>query len=271
MNRPPTSSSRSAPRRALLACAAVLALGAVGAARPPADPGRQQCGDPHSTEFPITSRIAGGPAGYERGGTPRTWRLELRNATGTECRAIHPVAVLADRGRALEPADFHLDFQDPGDGRWLPVRFERTDEAENVGVLDGGSPAPGGEAPAFPGFTVPAHGSVTVPLRLGFAGDAPEGPVTVNVTAVQKRGGDGAWVGESGDYTFAVGAAGADGGAATPSAAASPSRPDAAAHLEPPGLADTGDERPVFAVGAAALALLIAGTALVVGARRLNR
>lgn len=110
-----------------------------------------------------------------------------------------------------------------------------------------------------------------MPLRLGFAGDAPEGPVTVNVTAVQKRGGDGAWVGESGDYTFAVGAAGADGGAATPSAAASPSRPDAAAHLEPPGLADTGDERPVFAVGAAALALLIAGTALVVGARRLNR
>lgn len=274
MNRPSTSSFRSASRRALLACAAVLALGAVGAARPPADPGRQQCGDPHSTEFPITSRIAGGPAGYERGGTPRTWRLELRNATGTECRAIHPVAVLADRARALEPADFHLDFQDPGDGRWLPVRFERTDEAENVGVLDGGSPAPGGEAPAFPGFTVPAHGSVTVPLRLGFAGDAPEGPVTVNVTAVQKRGGDGAWVGESGDYTFAVGAVGAvgaDGGAVTPSAAASPARPDAAAHLEPPGLADTGDERPVFAVGAAALALLIAGTALVVGARRLNR
>ncbi|MFF4159619.1 hypothetical protein [Streptomyces sp. NPDC001678] len=269
MNRPPTSPSRSAPRRALLVCGAVLALGAVGAARPPADPGRQQqCGDPHSAEFPIASRIDGGPAGYERGGTPRTWRLELRNATATECRAIHPVAVLADRGRALEPTDFHLDFQDPGDGRWLPVRFERTDEAENVGVLDGGSPAPGGEAPAFAGFTVPAHGSLTVPLRLGFAGDAPEGPVTVNVTAVQKRGGDGAWVGESDDYTFTVGTGG---GTATPPAATAPARPDAAAHLEPPGLADTGDERPVFAVGAAALALLIAGTALVVGARRLNR
>ncbi len=197
---------------------------------------------------------------------PHTWRLELRNATDGECRAVHPVAVLADRGRVLRPGHFHLDFYDAAGSRWLPVRFERTEEAENVGVLGDGD-AGSADDPEFPGFAVPAHGTVTVPLRLGFSGDAPEGPVTANVTAVQKRGADGAWVGESDDYTFAVGPrTGREPG--TP-----PSPPAASVQPSPglAGLADTGDARRLLAVAAAAGALLLAGTAFVFGGRRLGR
>ncbi|MEU7136811.1 hypothetical protein [Streptomyces sp. NPDC046261] len=256
-------------RRALLVGAAVLTLGAAaGAARTPADTPQPHCGDPHSAQFPITSRLSGGPEVYARGAAPQTWQLELRNATAAECRAVHPVAVLADKGRALEPGHFHLDFYDPGSSRWLPVAFERTDEAENVGVLDGRSPG----SPGFPGFDVPPHGAVTVPLRLTFTDEAPQGPVTANVTAVQKRGDDGAWVGESDDYTFAVEQAAP---AARPESTArtAPADGGAGRHDDdpPPVLADTGDSLPLFGLGAAACALLAGGSALLLGARRLAR
>ncbi|MFI9308505.1 hypothetical protein [Streptomyces triculaminicus] len=260
-------------RRFLLACAALLACAGPAAAAPsPADPPSQRCGDPVGSEFPITSRLSGGPGAYERGGTPHTWRLELHNDTDGECRSIHPVAVLADKRRALQPGHVHLDFYDQSGSRWLPVRLEHTDEAENVGVL--------GDTPSgFPGFAVPPHGFVTVQLRLGFTAEAPEGAVTANVTAVQKRGADGAWVGESDDYTFAVGPA-----RATP-ASSSPSDPSGSSAADVPrgpygpsggpadaaaassALADSGDERPVLAMGLVAWALLAAGTALLIGAR----
>ncbi|MFI9200111.1 hypothetical protein [Streptomyces sp. NPDC053048] len=259
-------------RRALLVGAATLVTAATaGAAQPRADTPQQHCGAPRGTNFPITSRLTGGPGAYRSGAPPRAWRLELRNATAAECRAVHPVAVLADKRRALQPGHVRLDFYDADRSRWLPVRFERTEEAENVGVLDDRSAE-------FPGFDVPAQGSVTVPLRLAFTGDAPEGPVTANVTAVQRRGPDGAWVGESGDYTFAVERA-----PATPSATPPATPPSRAATpggsgsgsdgggSAPPVLADSGDARPLFGVGATACVLLVTGTALLAGSRRLGR
>ncbi|GAA2713663.1 MULTISPECIES: hypothetical protein [Streptomyces] len=247
-------------RRALLAGAAVLALGAAtGAARPSADTPGLHCGDPRSTEFPITSRLIGGPAAYERGGAPAAWRLELRNTTAGACRDVHPVAVLADRRRALQPGHFHLDFYDTAHSRWQPVRFERTDEAENVGVLESG-------------LAVPGHGTLVVPVRLGFSGDAPEGPVTANVTTVQRRGTDGAWVGESGDYAFTVGAGdrARDGAGGTAAAAPSPRGTPARAPVAG-GLADTGDARLMFGLGAVSGVLLVAGAGLLFGGRRLRR
>ncbi|MEV5240498.1 hypothetical protein AB0K89_15570 [Streptomyces cinnamoneus] len=266
-------------RRALLIGAALLTLGAAGgAARSAVDAPQPHCGDPGSAQFPIGSRLSGGPAAYEPGGAPRTWRLELRNATDAACRDVHPVAVLSDKGRALGPAHIRLDFYDAGGARWLPVTFERTEEAENVGVLGGGSAE---NASGFPGFVVPPHGAVTVPLRLAFADDAPAGPVTANVTAVQKRGDDGAWVGESDDYTFTVepgrpGRPGGPGGGAhpgrtNPAAAPGGSRGDRGDDDAPPALADTGDALPLYGIGATACALLAGGTALVLGTRAVRR
>ncbi|ARZ69951.1 LPXTG-motif cell wall anchor domain-containing protein [Streptomyces albireticuli] len=218
--------------------------------RAPVEPG---CAAPGSSAFPIAARLSGGPDAYERGGAPHTWQLELRNTTGVDCRGVHPVAVLADRGRLLQPSDVRLDFYDDAAARWRPVTLERTDEAENVGVFEGRSPD-------FAGFAVPAHRSVPVRVRLGFTGRAPEGPVTLNVTAVQRRAGDGDWVGESEDYTFGVERSAAR--EAVPSAGAG--RGEDASRT----LADTGSQRPLFAIGAAAFALILAGGSLLFGSRK---
>lgn len=224
---------------------------------------RPRCGEPGGSEFPIGSRLTGGPDSYERGATAQTWRLELRNGTQAGCRAVHPVVVLADQGRALQPGQIHLDFYDPGAARWRPVHFERTDEAENVGVLDGRSPD-------FPGFTVPAYRTVVVPLRLGFTDRAPEGAVTASVTAVQRRGGDGAWVGESDDYTFTVGHhTDPPQPGLTPRPGDSP--PGGEGDEQQPVLADTGNSRAVFGVGVAGCVLVASGAVLALVARRLRR
>lgn len=239
---------------------------AVGLGPSPASGGdRPGCGDPGSPDFPIVSRLSGGPAVYERGADAPAWELDLRNDTGTGCRAVHPVVVLSDRSRALRPQDVRMEFYDREGARWRPVRFERTDEAENVGVLDGRSPD-------FRGFDVPAHGVVVVPVRLGFADGAPEGPVTANVTAVQRRGADGAWVGESDDYTFDVGRA------AVPVAPVAPGPTPRASLPEerpgPPVLAETGvGSRAVDPVLVALVALgcVGGGVGLVLWARRMRR
>ncbi|WP_146104671.1 hypothetical protein [Streptomyces cinnamoneus] len=261
---PPTRAPGPARRALPVAAAALALLAATGTAPSSADTPQQHCGDPGRADFPLTSRLSGGPDAYERGAAPRTWQLELRNVTGAECRSIHPVAVLADKGRALRPDHFHLDFYDKNGGRWLPVRFERTDEAENVGVLDD-------RASDFPGFAIPAHGSVAVPLRLAFTPAAPGGPVTANVTAVQKRGTDGAWVGESDDYTFAVEPAAGP----APEPAGPPRHPGGAASPSgspaPGVLADTGDLGALLGAGAVACALLAVGAVLVAGARTTRR
>ena len=250
--------------RALALGAAALAIFSTAAPASPAHPNdrapaQPRCGAPGSSAFPIAARLTGGPATYERGDTPRVWRLELRNGTGAECRGVHPVAVLADRDRTLQPADIRLDFYDDAASRWRPVTLEHTDEAENVGVFDGGSPQ-------FEGFSVPARGTVTVRVRLAFTGRAPEGQVTANVTAVQRRAGDGDWVGESDDYTFAV-----QGTHRSPEAGRAQDADTRTDDDHRGTLADTGSQRPLFAIGAAAFALLLAGGSLLFGARRSQR
>ncbi|MEU1667841.1 hypothetical protein ABZ547_30560 [Streptomyces sparsogenes] len=194
---------RAAKSTAVLALAPALWCGPAAHALPhaaPAAPGPvPSCGRRGSSEFPIDARLYGGPQRYARGGGWRAWHLGLRNTTRAECRAIHPIAILVDRGRALRPSHIRMEFLDPygenpDGGTWRPVSFETTDEHENIGVF--GDP--------FPGFTVPARGRVEVAVRTRFTDSAPTGPVTANVITMQRRADDGDWVGQSDDYDFRV-------------------------------------------------------------------
>lgn len=117
------------------------------------------------------------------------------------CAAIHPVLLFADRGRALRPDQVRVEFHDPYERRWRAVRFETTDEDENVGVFDGGGR---GRVPRFKGFVVPAGKTVTVRARVRFTADAPTGPASAAVTTMQRQYEDGDWVGQSGTYRFTV-------------------------------------------------------------------
>ncbi|MCS0634629.1 hypothetical protein NX801_02940 [Streptomyces sp. LP05-1] len=271
---------RTALATAATATAALLApLGPAGAAhgtpgdaprtgqnRPPAVvavPEREPaCGDVAATTFPIGTRITGGPDSYQPGGGFRTWRVELTNTTAQPCRNIHPVVVLTDRDRSLRPAQIQLEFQPLAEGsrpedsrtegdrtegpgtessRSRPVTFEQTDRNELVGVLDDG----------LPGFTVPAHGTVTVPVRLAFTSDARPDEVTAAAAIVQRRGRDGDWVGESDAYRFVL----ADGDPVDETAGELPR---------------TGRDLVAIGVGAAAVVLLGAG-ALLLAARLRGR
>lgn len=159
------------------------------------------CGDTSATGFPIRTRIRGGPATYRPGGGFRIWHVELTNTTAQACRNIHPVIILSDRGHALTPAQVRMDFADGDEVRKRrAVRVEVTDEHEIVGVLDDDTD------PAFAGFTVPAGGTVAVPVRLAFAADALPDELAVTAAIVQRRGHDGDWVGESGVYRFTLAA-----------------------------------------------------------------
>ncbi|WKX70563.1 hypothetical protein [Streptomyces sp. XD-27] len=251
------------------------------------------CGDRDGTEFPLRAELRDGPAEFPRGGYWRAWHLELRNTTRAACRAIHPVVVLADEHRALRPEHISFEFYDVEASRWRAVRFESTDEDENVGVFEGDG---------FPGFAVPPGRTVTVTLRSRFTRTAPIGEVTANVTTVQRRGDDGDWVGQSRDYTFGVTegpgteqrkergeeseSADADAGTGAakdkvPEAPTDPRPPAATPGGDPlagspPALADTGrpDRRgrdALLPLAALSAACLLAGTALVTAARRLRR
>ncbi|MEU7098986.1 hypothetical protein AB0A66_11745 [Streptomyces longwoodensis] len=247
------------------------------------------CDAPDAKDFPLTTRLRGGPAAYEAGGGYGTWYLDLTNTTDRTCTGVHPVVVLVDARRALRPSQPQLEFY--ADGRPHPVRFQRTDEDELVGAFDG-----------FPGLTVGPRATVTVRVRLAFTSDTAPDSVTADAAVVQRHGDDGDWVGQSDDYRFTVtgdpaptgpaptgpaaadpGAAtpaGADPGAATPGAATatgttpapdapsgSPSAEAVLSLTERAGeLARTGLGSPVAA--AAAAVLLAAGTALVLARRR---
>ncbi|MBI0383954.1 peptidase, partial [Streptomyces albiflaviniger] len=166
------------------------------------------CGDRNASDFPIEAHLRDGPDQYALGGGWRGWHLELRNATDTGCRAIHPIAVLVDQARQLRPRHIGFEFLDPaadGGATWRTVSFQTTDEDENIGVFED----------HFKGFTVPAHKTVDVQVRTRFTADAPEGPVTANAIAVQRRADDGDWVGQSNDYVFRVGGAAAATGSGT--------------------------------------------------------
>lgn len=179
--------------------AASAALGAI--ARPavapiPVRPGGQQptCGKVSDPDFPIGSRIHGGPTVHHPGGGFEEWSVELANTTGESCRNIHPVIVFTGRDPGLTPARLILEFYDGDAGAWRPVALETTAEDEVVGAFDDG----------FPGYVLPAGKSLTVRVRLALADDTPPNQVTVNAAVVQRKGDDGDWVGESDDYRFAV-------------------------------------------------------------------
>ncbi|MGI5482608.1 hypothetical protein [Streptomyces lavendofoliae] len=200
----------TAPAVAVAVLALVAAAPADGtAAFEAAVPDRQPtCGTPSASGFPLRTRISGGPAAYRPGGGFHTWTVELTNTTTEPCGNIHPVIVFTDGTRALEPGQIQLEFYEGNGGRQHPVTIERTDESELVGVLDdsapGGPGTPGSGGDRFRGFVVPPGRTVTVPVRLAFTSDARPDTITANAAIVQRRGGDGDWVGESADYRFAL-------------------------------------------------------------------
>jgi hypothetical protein len=154
------------------------------------------CAGADSEEFPILTRIDGGPATYVAGGGFGTWAVELTNTTDRTCADVHPVIVLVDDGRALKRSQPQLEyFEDAKGTTSRPVAFEETDSDELVGVLDEDGD----------GFTVPAGGTLTVKVRLSVTSDAVvPNDVVANAAVVQRRGDDSEWVGESDDYRFRI-------------------------------------------------------------------
>ncbi|MFI2211064.1 hypothetical protein [Streptomyces sp. NPDC020141] len=174
--------------------------GAAAVDRPPdaavaADTRQPRCGTPADKDFPVDTRVLGGPSVHHPGGGFEHWSVEISNTTGKPCRNIHPVIVFTARDRGLTPDRLMLEFHDPAAGRWLPADLERTSGEEVVAVLD---------EDGHGGFTVPGKASVTVRVRLALTADTPPNQVTVNAAIVQRRGDDGDWLGQSGDYRFAV-------------------------------------------------------------------
>ncbi|WP_095757294.1 hypothetical protein [Streptomyces xinghaiensis] len=161
------------------------------------------CGDRDSPDFPLRARIRGGPREYAAGSGWRRWSISLRNTTDRACRGVHPVAVLVDSTRELAAERIHFQFYDAYSRSWRPVTLETTDRHEHIAVFDG-----------FPGFAVPAGGTVTVGVRMRFAEDTPGNAVRLTVAAVQRRDDDGDWVGSSNDYAFTIRGGGRDGAVA---------------------------------------------------------
>ncbi|MFG2557745.1 hypothetical protein [Streptomyces sp. NPDC048496] len=171
------------------------------------------CGDPTAVDFPITTRIHGGPQTYGSGGGYGTWFLDLTNTTSKPCDSIHPVLVLTDEDRKLTSDQIQLEFSDPDRPDDLPhrVTWETTDRDEHIGVFGGDG------ADTFGGFTVPAGRTVTVLVRMAFTSDTDPNRITAKAAIVQRKqaagddgakktpaGDDGDWVGESDDYVFGV-------------------------------------------------------------------
>ncbi|MFI7382963.1 hypothetical protein [Streptomyces sp. NPDC049813] len=215
--------------------------------------------------FPVTSTIHDGPAEYRTGGAPRQWTLDLTNTTDAACDTLHPVLVLADHRRTLRSGQIRLEFDDGG--RWRPVRFEKTGQGDHVGVFDDG----------FRGFSAGPGRTVTVRVRLGFAPGTDPGHVVAAAALVQRRGDDGAWVGESKDYPFDIvpgpGPA-PDGGGDTGGADIGGGDAGDGGAGDPPGrsytaeLAATGPGDTLLGLACTAGGLLLAGAALMTAARR---
>ncbi|WLQ66237.1 hypothetical protein [Streptomyces glycanivorans] len=243
------------------------ATGAVADAVTVAAPESPACGDPDGEDFPIETRIHGGPDTYASGGGYGTWFLDLTNTTSESCHSIHPVLVLTDEDRTLTAEQIQLQFTE----RAHPdeehrVSWESTDRDEQIGVFGGGE-----QDDDFPGFTVPARKTVTVEVRMAFTSDTRPGKVTAHAAIVQRRaagdeaeqaGSDGDWVGESAAYSFAV----VDGGIEAPGddGATTDAEGDAV-----PELARTGQARALRA-GLAAVTLVLAGAAALLWSRRLR-
>ncbi|MEE1774126.1 hypothetical protein PUR34_39650 [Streptomyces sp. JV185] len=226
---PPSSSSSPPPGRtrhglALGLVAASVVLGgtsvapasAASSATPLSSPGSTAadqppaCGDPAAKDFPISTRIHGGPDTYASGGGYGTWYLDLTNTTAESCQAVHPVLVLIDEDHKLTSDQIQLKFSEQArPGTEHRVTWETTDQDEHIGVFGGE------DGDSFGGFTVPAGRTITVQVRMAFTSDTSPGRITANAAIVQRQhvaGGtagkagrdDGAWVGESDEYPFTV-------------------------------------------------------------------
>jgi hypothetical protein len=255
----------------LAAAAAVLLTGAHPAY---ADDAAPACAAPDDHTFPLTTRIHGGPATYTAGGGFGTWYLDLTNTTDRLCTGIHPVVVLVDDKRALEPSQPRLEFFEGA--RAHPVRFEKTEEDELVGAF-------ADEEDRFAGFAVGPGKTVTVKVRLAVTSDAVPNDVTANAAVVQRHDDDGDWVGQSNDYRFGIdGDAPVDGGEPEADGGTdSLPEPDGGTDSlpEPDGSVPPREDRFPFAeelartgsggqVAAAAAVLLAGGGALLLALRR---
>ncbi|MFD3827238.1 hypothetical protein [Streptomyces sp. NPDC058625] len=244
---------------------ASLFLAAVAAVLPGAAPAHAEapppaCATGGESDFPLTTRIHGGPDSYRAGGGFGTWYLELTNTTGRSCAGIHPVVVLVDDKRALRASQPVLEFYTAG--RELPhtVRFETTDEDELVGAL-------ADDDAGFGGFTVEAGRSLTVKLRLALTSDAVAGEVVATAAVVQRHEDDGDWVGQSDEYRFRIGT-GATTGTGTESG---PEAGDAGPDGADPASPDPRDSRVPLAhelsgTGLGGLDTALAATALLLAA-----
>ncbi|MGW6207554.1 hypothetical protein ACWF9B_28455 [Streptomyces sp. NPDC055089] len=279
----------SVPGAASAPLGSASAPGAASADQQPA------CGDPRAADFPIDTRIHGGPDTYASGGGYGTWFLDLTNTTAESCRAIHPVLVLTDEDRALTSDQIQLEFSERAHpGVEHRVSWETTDRDEHIGVFGGAGDD------SFAGFTVPAGRTVTVQVRLAFTSDTSPGRITANAAIVQRQradGGpagealDGKWVGESEDYPFTVVEDDGSGGLTDDGTTEVPGeseegdgltgRPDSSPTPRPvapgrdpagvPELARTGIRVPIPLPGLTVAGFLIGGGAVVLGARRMRR
>ncbi|MER5210375.1 hypothetical protein ABT063_07305 [Streptomyces sp. NPDC002838] len=256
----PKPVSVCAPSSLCLAAAAALLSSPAQA-----DP-RPSCATTDDRAFPVTTRIHGGPDSYEAGGGYGTWYLDLTNTTTRTCGNIHPVVVLVDKRRTLEPAQPRLEFYDGTAGaRPHSVRFERTDADELVGAFTD-------DRDRFSGFTVGPGKTLTVKVRMELTSDAEPNKVTVNAAVVQRHDGDGDWVGQSNDYRFDIEAEPTPRPeherepAPDPTASATAPAPDGRLSLAEE-LAGTG-LGPTVALAAAALLLVASGALLLVRRRR---
>ncbi|MYQ40467.1 hypothetical protein B046DRAFT_01507 [Streptomyces sp. LamerLS-316] len=227
------------------------------------------CGDPDAEDFPIETRIHGGPDTYASGGGYGTWYLDLTNTTSEPCHSIHPVLVLTDEDRTLTAEQIQLEFTE----RAHPdeehrVSWESTDRDEQIGVFGSGE-----QGDDFPGFTVPAKKTVTVEVRMAFTSDTRPGKVTAHAAIVQRRSArdqaeqagkssDGDWVGESAAYPFVI----VEGGLDAPEDTGSTMDAEGDAV---PELARTGQARALRA-GLVSGALVLAGAVAMTYARRLR-
>lgn len=228
---------------------ALLGLAAAAALTPATPAHADRSCAPAGRDFPLTTRIHGGPAVYEAGGGFGTWSLDLVNTTRHTCGGIHPVVVLVDERHALKPSQARLEFYDGP--RTRAVRFETTDEDELVGAFGGA------------GLTVGPGKTLTVKVRLAVAADAAPNEVTVNAAVVQRHGDDGDWVGQSNDYRFGIGSAEATPPDTTPTPTQGLPFTDAAEEL-----ASTGPAVAAAVLGTAALLLVTAGAILRARGRR---
>ncbi|MFE7815763.1 hypothetical protein ACFU5P_28255 [Streptomyces sp. NPDC057433] len=238
----------------------VVAVVLPGAAPAHAEAPPPACATAGESDFPLTTRIHGGPDSYRAGGGFGTWYLELTNTTGRSCAGIHPVVVLVDDDRVLRASQPLLEFYTQD--RELPhtVRFETTDEDELVGAL-------ADDDAGFEGFTVGAGRTLTVKLRLALTSDTVAGEVVATAAVVQRREDDGDWVGQSDEYRFRIGTGtGADPGPdGTDPASPDPRDGDPPSAHE---LSGTGLGGLDTALAATALLLAAGGVAVLLGRRR---